>query len=356
MAGLNSPDRQQGSDSIKQTGERFLPWANDPVCAYEHLHRYAYIARYVKGKSVLDLASGEGYGTAMLARTAGLTIGIDIDENAVQHANKKYLAENLRFLSGSITNIPLTTQFDIIICFEAIEHIYDQEKLLVEVKRLLAPDGLFVISTPNKSEYRIQQPSNPFHVKELDFKEFKGLLANHFSQVHFWGQRVDCGSSLWPCETKGSGSVSDFSIDRSVDEFVVSESEQRIPLYYIGIASNAAAMPDFASEFLLDRSNALLKERDRIQRELVDSFRSQEQSPACRVEQVKQLERSICLLTEALEWRESQKEDLQAQIDSIKSGRAWQLIKMFMRIRDLVFPTLSRRRRIYGRFVQSIHF
>jgi O-antigen biosynthesis protein len=342
MAGSKSSERQQGSGGIKQTGKRFLPWSDDPICAYEHLHRYAYIARYIRGKSVLDLASGEGYGTAMLARTAGLAIGIDIDENAVQHANKKYLAENLRFLLGSITDIPLTTQFDVIICFEAIEHIYDQEKLLVEVKRLLAPDGLFVISTPNKSEYRIQQPSNPFHVKELDFKEFKGLLANHFSQVHFLGQRVHCGSSLWPCETKKSGSVSDFFIDRSVDEFVVSESEQRIPIYYIGIASNAAVMPDFASDFLLDSSNGLLK--------------AQEQSLACRGEQVRQLESSICLLTEALEWRESQKEDLQAQIDSIKSGRAWQLIHLFMRIRDLVFPTLSRRRRIYGRFVQNIHF
>jgi O-antigen biosynthesis protein len=342
MAHAESPERRQQSRGIESTGERYLPWANDPVCAYEHLHRYAYISRYVKGKKVLDLASGEGYGTALLARTAGFAVGIDIDKKAVQHASKKYFAQNLRFILGSITDIPLTARFDVIICFEAVEHIRAHEKLLDEVKRLLAPDGLFVISTPNKSEYRTQEGANPFHVKELDFEEFRALLTRHFGRVQFFGQRVHSGSSLWPCETKQSGAVSGFFIDRADGEFLVSEAAQPIPLYYIGIASNAAALPQFSSEVLLDNSNALMK--------------VQEQALAWREEQVKQMERSMRFQEKALEWRASQIEDLQARMESITSGRAWRFIQAFMRIRDLAFPRLSRRRRAYSRFVQNIHF
>jgi len=334
MAKSKSPQKHEGIGSIKPTGERFLPWANDPVCAYEHLHRYAYISRYVKGKKVLDLASGEGYGTAMLAQAASLAIGIDIDKKTVIHANNKYPAENLRFILGSITDIPLTIRFDVIVCFEAIEHIHAHKKLLGEVKRLLAPDGLFIVSTPNKSAYRVQESRNPFHVKELDFTEFETLLNNNFGQVRFFGQRVYCGSSLWPCETKQPGTVPDVFVDRSADEFVVSESEQRIPLYYIGIASETA-LPDFPSEFLLDSSNALLKEAARVQQEMQATIRSQEQG---------------------LAWLESKVEDMRAQVDSIKSGRIWRLAQTFMRIRDLAFPTLSRRKRIYSRLAQTIHF
>lgn len=334
MAGSESPQKHEGMSGIKPTGERFLPWANDPMCAYEHLHRYAYIARYAKGKRVLDLASGEGYGTAMLAQVASLAIGIDIDKKTVRHASDKYPASNLRFILGSITDIPLTTRFDVIVCFEAIEHIHAHKKLLGEVKRLLAPDGLFIVSTPNKAEYRIQESRNPFHVKELYFAEFKTLLTNNFSQVRFLGQRVYCGSSLWPCETKQTGAVPDVFIDRSASEFIVSESAQQTPLYHIGIASDAA-IPDFPSEFLLDSSNALLREEARVRHEMEATIRSQEQ---------------------ALAWRESQIEDLRAQVDSIKTGQAWRFIQMFLRIRDFAFPTLSRRRRIYRRLVHTIHF
>ena len=55
---------------LEWTGERFVPWAKEPTVAYEHLHRYTWVSRLVKDKKVLDLASGEGYGTEILARDA----------------------------------------------------------------------------------------------------------------------------------------------------------------------------------------------------------------------------------------------------------------------------------------------
>src|SRR5437870_1677877 len=168
---------------LEWTGERFLPWIKESAVAYEHLHRYAYAATLVTGKRVLDLASGEGYGSKMLSASAASVVGIDIDENVVRHAAEKYSSKTLQFLSGSITSVPIREDhsFDVIVCFEAIEHIDDQIGLLAEVKRLLKPDGAFVVSTPNKAIYHDESAEeNPFHVKELYFDEFQQLLAGQF--------------------------------------------------------------------------------------------------------------------------------------------------------------------------------
>ena len=60
------------------TGERYVP-AEDGQIKYEHLHRYALSLNFVSGKRVLDMASGEGYGSALLGSAAASVIGVDID-------------------------------------------------------------------------------------------------------------------------------------------------------------------------------------------------------------------------------------------------------------------------------------
>src|SRR5438105_3944702 len=103
---------------LQWTGERFLPWIKESTIAYEHIHRYAYAATLVKDKRVLDLASGEGYGSKILATAASSVVAIDIDENVVRHAAEKYREPNLQFLCGSITAIPgqIDHSFDAIVC------------------------------------------------------------------------------------------------------------------------------------------------------------------------------------------------------------------------------------------------
>ena len=165
---------------LEDTGERYLPWLEDASMNYEHLHRYAYAAEFVQNKRVLDLACGEGYGSYLLARRAAAVVGIDIDKQTVKHARNKYLKSNLDFKVGSITDIPIegNNVFDVVVCFEAIEHVEEHENLLKEVKRLLTPAGLFIVSTPNKRTYSDEtQFSNPFHLHELYFDEFKELLG-----------------------------------------------------------------------------------------------------------------------------------------------------------------------------------
>jgi hypothetical protein len=343
--------------------------------AYEHLHRYAFASRHVQGKRVLDLASGEGYGSSLLARTARLTVGIDLDEKTVRHARRKYLGDHIHFVVGSAIDVPLAARFDVIVCFELIEHIHKHDQLLSEIRRLLAPGGLLVISTPNKPEYRLMGPPNPFHVKELGLEEFETLLARFFKQVRLLGQRLYGNSNLWALPGPSSSVESGLFMDRNADEFVVSETDCRSPLYIIGLASDIEVPAGPASDVLVDISDSLIKERDRIQRELGETIGSQREALAWREEQVRQFQSTISSQEQALAWRASQVRDLASQVSDlndiahnqrerinelerqiylIQSGRAWKLLQRFFAVRDQLLPPLSARRRIYDRLVGKI--
>ena len=254
-----------GSKMLEWTGERYLPWLEDPCIGYEHLHRYAYATQFVTNKKVLDLACGEGYGSRLLARTADLVVGVDIDADAVRHARNKYIRSNLQFKKGSITDIPIEGRniFDAIVCFEALEHIEDHEKLLKEVKRLLTKDGLFIVSTPNKWAYSDEPKyENPFHVHELYLDEFTELFEKYFRQVKILGQRIYCNSNIWPIFSKEDGKLVEYVIDRNPKEFVFVESDKRVPLYFIAIASDADGDIEERRSALIDVSDAFLKQKD----------------------------------------------------------------------------------------------
>src|SRR5689334_13339092 len=103
----DAPVLASAGDEASFTGERFLPQCSGEI-AYEHWHRYAFAQSFAIGKAVLDVASGEGYGAALLSAVAAHVHGVDIDRGAVSHASRKYAAcANLRFVQASCTALPL---------------------------------------------------------------------------------------------------------------------------------------------------------------------------------------------------------------------------------------------------------
>ena len=254
------------SPLLEPTGERYLPWLEEASIGYEHVHRYAYATQFVQNKRVLDLACGEGYGSYLLAKTAKSVAGIDIDNNTIKHARNKYIKQNLEFRVGSITEVPIGGErlFDVAICFEALEHIEEHQKLLSEVKRLLTPEGVFIVSTPNKTVYSDEpQFNNPFHVHELYFDEFRELLEKYFKNVKFLGQRIYCNSNIWPVFAGEDTKVVEYVVDKNPEEFVFAGNDKKIPRYFIAIASDAARDIEDRSSALVDVSDALLNQKER---------------------------------------------------------------------------------------------
>jgi GT2 family glycosyltransferase/SAM-dependent methyltransferase len=184
---------------IEWTGERCVPWAPDVQVVYEHLHRYLWAARLVGGRRVLDLGSGEGFGAAILAESAAHVVGVDIDARTVEHSRLNYGTANLEFHAGSALDLSSfeAGSFGAVVAFEIIEHVRDQERVLAEVVRLLADDGILVISTPDRRLYsEASGQHNPFHERELGLEEFGELLEAHFPHVAIWGQRTITGSHI----------------------------------------------------------------------------------------------------------------------------------------------------------------
>src|SRR5438046_4599704 len=136
--------------SMEFTGERFVPSEIGPI-KYEHVHRYAVALNFALGKSVLDIASGEGYGAALLAQVAQSVTGVDIDPESVNYSKHRYYLPNLTFLVGSCDSIPLPdAAVDIVTSFETIEHHDQHENMMLEIKRVLKPNGYLIISSPNR--------------------------------------------------------------------------------------------------------------------------------------------------------------------------------------------------------------
>jgi len=128
--------------ALPWTGERFVPSLQGPIY-YEHLHRYALALELVVDRTCLDIACGEGFGSSLLARKAKFVWGVDLDEACVNHARKKYVRNNLKFLAGSATKIPLEDHsIDVVVSFETIEHFGEHHAFMREIIRVLTPDGI----------------------------------------------------------------------------------------------------------------------------------------------------------------------------------------------------------------------
>ena len=180
---------------MKFTGERFIRGQVLGDIVVEHLQRYQSVSEFVKGKIVLDAACGEGYGSYIISNFADTVFGIDISNEAIEYARAHYKNSNLEYFCASINKIPLNdNSVDVVVSFETIEHVNAdlQKEFLAEIKRVLKPNGILVISTPDKRVYSdMRNFNNIYHVNEMYKEEFKLFIENYFLNVTFFRQGID---------------------------------------------------------------------------------------------------------------------------------------------------------------------
>ncbi len=230
----------------------------------EHLHRYALALGLIGGKKVLDIACGEGYGSHLMSKIAVQVTGIDMDKLTIEKAKKKYQSGNLLFLAGSVLKIPAPdNSFDVITCFETLEHITEQEDMLAELKRVLSPYGMLLISTPDKKNYSDKTGYiNPFHKKELYEKEFKDLVNRFFPHTGFYSQHFYMGSFISNGSPPGipirySGDFENIHTDDAADTayHIAIASENKVPV----LPGSFFKHPGTLSQLLEEQSLALKK-------------------------------------------------------------------------------------------------
>ena len=336
------------------SGERFIPGECDVALEKEHMNRYQFASNLVTGKRVVDIACGSGYGSAMMAKQAIQVTGIDISEEAIEYCQKNYQLPNLNYLVGNVAEIPLTdSSVDVVVSFETLEHVdeADQIRFMAEIRRILVPGGLLIVSTPNKDVYD-ERGDNEFHKHELSFDEFKTFLQKGFRNIKLCGQSTEVCNMILN--------------DSSEAGFVQGKIPVKKAEYIIALASDGT-LPEIAGN-ILPREDDYLRNFTSWARENDDRIQELSRWGKMLDETIAARDRTVLNLSAQVEEKDSQLAqatqqiaDNQAQITvfsnriselekrdlllcQIEQSRAWKVARGLQKVSGFVLPPNSRRR------------
>lgn len=237
--------------------ERLTPDSTDYAELLFHWHRYCIAADFARGRKVIDLGSGEGYGSYYMSQFAESVTGVDIDPHAVEDARLKYKRDNLTYLEGSADKIPCGDHsFDLFVSYETIEHIEKemQKKFLHEIKRVLKPGGMLIISTPDKQRTDEFEEKNPYHPEEFYLEDFKDFLKGYFKNINISFQEKNLASLVWHPREFGDNSLfKEYRVDcASGESFPTHRNLERF-LYVIALCSDELDVSKFTISSLCHR-------------------------------------------------------------------------------------------------------
>jgi SAM-dependent methyltransferase len=206
------------------------------LIAAEHEARYRWAAAVVAGRDVLDAGCGVGYGTKICADAgAARVVGVDVSDTALADAARRIRdVPRAEVRHADVCALPLATAtFDVVLCFEAIEHIADPERALDELRRVLRPEGVLLISSPHRGVY---PAGNPYHVHEYTPVELEAALRSRFANVRMHYQNVWLGSLI-----SGADALAVASADRELEGSVrkVTPAAPGEEIYTLAVASDA---------------------------------------------------------------------------------------------------------------------
>ena len=174
---------------LEPTGERVLEDAYmRSLGAYTiyamHAASYAFVQAICTGKKVLDFGCGSGYGTRRISEFAQEAYGVDVASDAVEYAKARYRNDNLHFLKiNPPPPLPFPDEsFDVVLSFQVIEHVSDDDAYLREAHRLLKPGGTLVVITPDRKNRLLpgQKPWNRWHLREYGMAQIAGKVRRYF--------------------------------------------------------------------------------------------------------------------------------------------------------------------------------
>jgi SAM-dependent methyltransferase len=165
------------------TGERLH--AGDELFAVDlarHRAAYVYARAQIRAGRVLDLGSGSGHGASELGGAGASVVGVD---RVAPDSASRSAGEGPCFARADLGSLPFcNATFDLIVSFQVIEHLEDPSGYLDAIARLLKPDGLAILTTPN---LRMSDGVNPYHVHEYLADELAARLNAYFEEVEMHG-------------------------------------------------------------------------------------------------------------------------------------------------------------------------
>jgi ubiquinone/menaquinone biosynthesis C-methylase UbiE len=297
--------------TLPDDSERMIPdYHKGKVIYGEHITRYVSAQELVKGKVVLDIASGSGYGTNLLSKTAKKVYGVDISDISIEYAKQNYGASNIDFRVGDGEKIPLEdNSVDIVVTFETIEHIPDYRQFMNEVSRVLKEDGLLVISTPNDLEFA---EGNHFHLHEFEYTELKKLINKHFKYTDSYFQGTWVYNAL-------------------VTEDMLSKEQT----FSITTMNTAPINRDKSIYFYILCSNRKITETVKPIAAISEHFsaRADRQAAEAVYNRQQLTDTHVQNLEHIIAQKDEHVAELSEELESIKSSRAWKMVRKLHKIK-----------------------
>jgi SAM-dependent methyltransferase len=184
--------------TIEFTGEFFVPGKSGKRIEADHLERYKFACKYAKGKTVLDIACGTGYSGPMFLDSGAVRYnGVDVNWELIEFATQQHGSELITYEKGDICEYWGGSKYQLITCFETIEHIKDWHKALKNLLKLLDNDGVLLMSSPNRKVTSPNsltvgdKPLNSFHTQEFTPEELSDFLreVGFYVETEVYGQR-----------------------------------------------------------------------------------------------------------------------------------------------------------------------
>lgn len=355
-----SEDSISVTGGLENTGERFLPGAEGTAeQSYDHVSRYRLAERYIRGREILDMGCGAGYGSYLMSGAARGVTGVDLSDEAVAHAARRYRASNLRYGTGDVTSLPYRDgTFEAVVSFEVIEHLPEPEKLVAEAKRVLADGGRFVVSTPDKQTYHNERmSSNPHHLKEMYPLEFREILERHFEHVQLYYQGALAGSAITP-DPDSLPQGGELEVESAQFSFDDPRFGQGFPksLYVIAVCTNGEPPEPLERPYVvLDRDRQIFEEHldwDVLMRQMAWYYehrynsllwKSRQQENRFKQQQ-NQLKQQAAKL-QRWEHQQRQIKQLQNRLQAFQNSRA---LKVSRKLRSIAGRARGLARRVLG--------
>ncbi len=323
---------------ITDHGERMIPDIHHDATVYaEHMVRYRFAMGFVAGKRVLDVASGSGYGCEML-KAAGATevVGVDYSPEAAKYAAERYGSRQPHYLIGDAESLPFSNgEFDVVVSFETIEHLSQPERFLESAKRVLRPDGLLVVSTPNRGVF---VEGNPFHLHEFTFDELEECLKRSFKHVETYAQDDWITSAILDLSDM---ETADFALRSSMEVYKATARPPSETLYMVSLCSDAPlpAAAEHAVMTGLYEMKGFMQEIDRLNSgvsRLEDERSALERGVEERRQEVNSVKRELQI-------RQGELEGAMRRIADIEQSVGWRALNRIRPYARIVAPRGSLR-------------
>ena len=173
-------------NTINFNGEFFVPGKSGKRIEADHMERYRFASQFASEKSVLDITCGSGYSANLFINAGAISYdGVDINEKLVEYTDNLYGSGCVNYHVGDICTFNNGKKYDLISCFETIEHVNNYESAIGNLYDLLNKGGTLLISSPNRpvtspnASSINDKPANEFHVQEFIPEELLSVLHNH---------------------------------------------------------------------------------------------------------------------------------------------------------------------------------